>query len=250
MSKLLAVGIIELSDKAIKALKWNGINSLQELMMQYDLGLLNEKLFGVECLQELHEACKRIDNFYESLNRELTIKADNTSVFPKKNNESDFVLNRPTSLKSAILKLLNNSPNEIFDRKNMQKLLRRKYGATISTKTDTIRSTLSFLASHGFIKRIDSDHYSSINAPPSVACTTLVNVKNDALDTFLFNHMGKEIEFRYKTERPGSERKWRRVMIQGQDIKCFTTSERFPSGRLVRYLKEKVVEYREVIVKR
>jgi Fe2+ or Zn2+ uptake regulation protein len=239
MSKILAVGIVELSDKAIMALKWNGINSLQELMMQYDLGLLNEKLYGTECFQELQNACKKIDRFYECLNRELIIQTG-------KMIKSDPALNRPTSLKSAIIELLDNSPNEVFDRKTMQKILRRRYGSTISTNTDTIRSTLSSLVCHGIIKRIDSDHYTSIHA--TYACNQAASkfVKNEALDVFLFNHMGKEIEFRYKTERPRSENKWRHVTIQGQDIKCFTTTERFPSGRPVRYLKERVVEYREV----
>lgn len=54
------------------------------------------------------------------------------------------------------------------------------------------------------------------------------------------------IEFRYKTERAKSDKWWRRVKVYDQDDEYLYTTERYHSGERIRYLKNKIIEFRKV----
>ncbi|MBR3332238.1 hypothetical protein IKG28_01245 [Candidatus Saccharibacteria bacterium] len=67
--------------------------------------------------------------------------------------------------------------------------------------------------------------------------------RKDVLGLFIEKHIGKEIEFRYKTTRFNNEYVWRRVLVNGQDEWYMYTT--LLSGKHVNYSKKKILEYRE-----
>jgi Fe2+ or Zn2+ uptake regulation protein len=196
MNRLLAVGIIELSDGAILAMRRNGINCLQDLMIQRDLRFLTSEHFGGDYIEELLGVCEKIDEFNNGLKREiipaevegfnasrekneLLIKSEqsdglNVNRRPiddgrRRTRESimkDLVsianLETPTSLRKAMLKLMIDHSDRSFDRKTIKKILEDRYKGTISINSDAIRSNLSTLESHMFIERINSLGYFKI----------------------------------------------------------------------------------------
>ena len=266
MNRVLAVGIIDLSDDVIEVMLENGINSLRELMVQRDMGFINSERFYREVLRELLSACQKIvsqkrqvkpthagnSTVYDDGRRHIyeSIKKDLISVG---NHE------RPTSIRKAVLKLLSESPYKGFDRKTIKNILERRYGKWMSVNTDTLRSTLSSLKSHGFIiemnelglyrfnkslLELDSRKPGSKNSGSNEFATVLAKMEN--LRCFIDRNVGREIEFRYKTARSGSEKRWRRTVVRGQNDWYMYTDDCYPSGRGVQYVKEKIIEYREV----
>ncbi len=172
--------------------------------------------------------------------------------------ESISNLEIPTSLRKAILKLMIDHPNKGYDRKTIKRLLERQYKTAISINSDAIRSTLSSLESHMFIKRIGSGYYriTKYAMKEFSKCQNSENyfeenksielTKEKELNSFIKENIGKMIEFRYKTERAKSDKWWRRVKVYDQDDEYLYTTESYHSGRRIRYLKEKIVEYRKV----
>lgn len=292
MNRLLAVGIIELSDGAILAMRRNGINCLQDLMIQRDLGLLTSEHFGGDYVKELLGVCEKIDGFIEGLRREIVpAEAQGIGVSQEKNEplnerkqlgnlnigrslmdegrrrtrESIFKdlasianLETPTSLRKAILKLMIDHSNRGFDRKTIKKILENKYKSTISINSDAIRSSLSTLESHMFIERINSLGYYKVTRYALSEFSNhssaknyfreskkLESLKEKELSDFIKRNIGKQIEFRYKSERAGSDKWWRRAKVYDQDDAYLYTADYYPSGGRMRYLKERIVEYKE-----
>lgn len=65
------------------------------------------------------------------------------------------------------------------------------------------------------------------------------------LQQFIKEHYAKQIEIRYKTNRIKSDKRWRRVVVAGQNEDLLFTNDVRPSGGRVAYVKEKIVEFRE-----
>ena len=293
MNRILAVGIIDLSDNAINVMQENGIDSLQELIIQRDLGFVNSGRFDEEILRELLSVCQKIDEFNNGLRKKIApIKMRRSGVSQKgnessiKNRQSNGLaadkrpvdegrrrtregivrdlasisnLETPTSLRKAILKLMIDCPNKGFDRKTIKETLERRYKNTISINSDAIRSTLSSLESHMFIMRTNNPGYYRItkyalnefskcsNANNYFEETEKVEyLKEKELDDFIHNNIKQEIEFRYKSERARSDKWWRRVKVYDQDDRYLYVADFYPSGGRVRYLKERIIEYRRV----
>ena len=172
--------------------------------------------------------------------------------------ESISNLEMPTSLRKAILKLMIDHPNKGYDRKTIKRLLERQYKTAISINSDAIRSILSSLESHMLIKRIGSGYYSitkyAINEFSKFQNSenyfeeskSIELTKEKELSSFIKENIGKMIEFRYKTERAKSDNWWRRVKVHDQDDEYLYTTERYHSGGRIRYLKNKIIEFRKV----
>lgn len=65
------------------------------------------------------------------------------------------------------------------------------------------------------------------------------------LQQFIKEHYAKQIEIRYKTNRVKSDKRWRRVVVAGQNEDLLFTNDVRQSGGRVAYVKEKIVEFRE-----
>ena len=292
MKRLLAVGIISLSDKAISALRKNSINSLQELMIRRDLDFLTSEHFDDDVLQELLMACEKVDDFNEGLKREIVPNqagdiignqevnnvlgepAPETKIVDRglfsegrrrfhQNMLRDLMsianLEIPTSLRKAILKLMIDYSNKEFDRKRIKKILEEKYKSTISINSDAIRSILSSLESHMFIKRTNNPGHYKITKYTLDEFSKCAGAKNyfyenakiklskeKELNDFIKNNIGQEIELRYKSERARSDKWWRRVRVYDQDDVYLYVADYYSSGGRVRYLKERIIEYRKI----
>lgn len=274
MSDILAVSILELSTGSRRALRKNGIDTLNELMVQRDLGILNANDYSRQIFQELMDVCDKIDDFYRKLNEKIVLNEVKCAPVDLQNDHSfeegrrrtfegikkDLIsvvnLEQPTSLRKAILMVFVASANGAFDRKKIKTLIERKYRSTVSTNTDAIRSTLSSLVSHGFLKCVGNEYmrggaFNKILNDYGVSVvrenvTKTKYMERQDLDVFLEEHIGKEIEFRYKTDRLGSDKRWRRVTVYDQDDKYLIITGSYMSGRRIKYLKERIVEYREV----
>lgn len=259
MSKIVGVCILKLSDETISALKKNGINSLQELMLKRDLGLLSLDKYSNNCLEELADVCERLDDFHDSLNEDFYSANFASSIEEKRNSEAPIAfgttshqriklgtdVGRPRTVKQAVLDIMEKSPNTDFDIKAIRAIIKRRYKGAVSYKTNTIKSTLSSLTSSGLIVRSeDLDHY-RIKADGARRERHNPSIKRWQLDDYLPKHLNKTIEFRYKTDRPGSDRRWRRTKICGYNDKYVFTNEYYPSERSVLYMKDRIVEVRE-----
>lgn len=293
MNRLLAVGIIELSDGAISVMRRNGINCLQDLMIQRDLGFLTSEHFGGDYIEELLGVCEKIDEFNNGLRRgiipaeveglndgqeknEPLIKSrqlDGLNVNKHLINEGrrrikDSImkdlssianLETPTSLRKAMLKLMIDHSDRSFDRKTIKKILEDKYKSTISINSDAIRSNLSTLESHMFIERINSLGYFRITRYALSEFSKLSSAENyfreskkveklreEELSSFITRNIGKQVKIRYKSERTGSDKWWRRVKVHDQDDAYLYTADYYPSGARMRYLKERIKEYKDI----
>lgn len=275
MSDILAVSILELSPNSRRALQRNGVDTLSELMAHRGFGLLTPENYDSESLRELIKVCDEIDKFYKRLNERIVSldiiehkgsKQEKDYSFDegrhrafesiKKDLISVMNLEQPTSLRKAILTVFAGSADGVFDRKMIKTLVEKKCRRAVSTNTDAIRSALSSLVSHGFLKRVGDGYargaiFNKIimesefrEEQEKMKCFDALEA--DDLRQFLDDHIGKEIEFRYKTERAGSDRKWRRVRVYDQDDVYLMTTGSYLSGRRINYFKDKIVEYREV----
>ena len=65
------------------------------------------------------------------------------------------------------------------------------------------------------------------------------------LQQFIKEHYAKQLAIRYKTNRIKSDKRWRRVVVAGQNDDILFTNDVRPSGGRVAYAKEKIVEFRE-----
>ncbi|MBQ6461174.1 hypothetical protein IJJ36_01930 [Candidatus Saccharibacteria bacterium] len=275
MSDILAVSILELSPNSRRALERNGVDTLSELMAHRGFGFLTPENYDSESLRELIKVCDEIDKFYKRLNERIVSldkiehkgsKQEKDYSFDegrhrafesiKKDLISVMNLEQPTSLRKAILTVFAGSADGVFDRKMIKTLVERKCRRAVSTNTDAIRSALSSLVSHGFLKRVGGGYTRGAIFNKIIKESGFLERREglnrfevlevEKLKHFLDSHIGKEIEFRYKTERAGSDKKWRRVRVYDHDDTYLMTTGSYLSGRRINYLKEKIVEYREV----
>lgn len=248
MKRMLAASVISLSDETIDALKKDGINSLQELIARRDSGLLTPERFDDECFEELQKACKSFDDFNNSLKKNLFIgdKRPQSHDINKKRyvyTQDKYSL---IKLKDAVLELFKRVPNRKMNIADVENILRQVFGDDLSEDYVTIGATLIELAKEGQIEKVeDGGYYKLIKKDPEEEVIYSFD-KIAKLKSFLSENNGKEIEFRYKTSRPGSEKKWRRIRLYGRDDRYFYDTECFPSGRRIQYKIDKVVEYGKV----
>ena len=153
------------------------------------------------------------------------------------------------ALEDAVLEIINSS-DELFDFEKISKSL-EKHAGTVSTNPNSIKATLARLADKKLITRVGgsrtgcymrNEGVSDSNKIPDVS-TLRAKV---TLGTFLNANIGKQIEIRYKTKRVSSDKHWRVIGVRGQDARYIYTNDLNNYGYRVKYLKDRVVEYREV----
>ncbi len=144
------------------------------------------------------------------------------------------------SLKEAIPEVLRTITGP-FDFKIIRDRLKRRYGNRVSTKKSSIKTKLNELLREGTIKRTETGNYIR-SSESSNACP----INTSTLNRFLEEHIGKEIEFRYKSERSRSDKRWRRETVWMYDDKYLYISKQYLSGRHIIFRKERIVEFREV----
>lgn len=249
MKKIVSVCIIDFSDRTINALKRNSINTLHELLTQRDLGLLSPMEYDGECLRELHDVCNKIDSFKASLKKSL-FPNDSRSFLDDKKREFISPLRKKqskTGLKDAVMELFNKVPTREFNNLEIQEILKKVFLDDYSEDLFTIGSVLAELANEKKIESLGSTGYYKLVKDSYNGTEVIYSFDKMAkLRLFLDEQNGKEIEFRYKTERSRSDKRWRRARIYSQDDRCLYTTDCYPSGRRIYYLKERIVEYRAV----
>ena len=274
MSDILVASVLKLSPNSIRELQRNGVESLNELMAHRGFGFLTLENYDSESLRELMKVCDEIDRFYKKLNEKIVpSKIESKNVKRRKNHSLDegrrktfeaikkdlisiMNLEQPTSVRKAILFVFATSSDGVFDRKKIKYLIERKCHSIVSTNTNTIRSTISSLESHGFLKRVEGGYIRGNMFNMAIKESGFLKERDklkhfeileaEGLKRFLDNHIGKEIEFRYKTERAGSDKRWRRVRVYDQDDTYLMTTGSYMSGRRINYLKERIVAYRDI----
>lgn len=247
MKRVLAASVISLSDEAIDALKKDGINSLQELITRRDSGLLILERFDEESFEELRNACKGIDDYNNSLKKNIFI--GNKISQPPDVNKKRYIYTQDgyslIRLKDAVLELFKRVPSRKMNVTDVENILNQVFGKDLTEDYTTIGATLVELLKDGQIEKVDDNgRYRLIRKEPEEEVIYPFD-KIAKLNAFLSENIGKEIEFRYKTSRPRSEKKWRRIKLYGQDDGYFYDTECYPSGRRIQYRKNKVIEYRK-----
>lgn len=144
------------------------------------------------------------------------------------------------TLTDAVSKIVKTITGE-FDYRVVRDKIIKRYGRKISTKKSSIKNTLNRLERSGIIKRTYSGNYVYC----SDKSTTGDHLNRLKLDQFLNSNIGKEIEFRYKTRRPNSEKRWRRETLWAYDDNYLYAERQYPSGRHIYYLKKRITEFRK-----
>ncbi len=144
------------------------------------------------------------------------------------------------NLHDAILSVLKESNGKPFTYKKVRDWLREKYNGKVSTATSSIKMKLKLLIEEGYLERTDTNDY-------VLPRDKIINSTQETLDSFLESHIGKEIEFRYKSKRAQSDKRWRREKVWAQDKKYMYVDQQYLSGHHIMYLKDRIVEFREVI---
>lgn len=247
MKRVLAASVISLSDETIDALKKDGINSLQELIARRDSGLLTLERFDEESFEELRNACKGIDDYNNSLKKNIFI--GNKISQPPDVNKKRYIYTQDgyslIRLKDAVLELFKRVPSRKMNVTDVENILSQVFGKDLTEDYTTIGATLVELLKDGLIEKVDDNgRYRLIRKEPEEEVFYPFD-KIAKLNAFLSENIGKEIEFRYKTSRPGSEKRWRRIELYSQGDTYFCDTECYSSGRRIQYRKDKVVEYRK-----
>ena len=123
-----------------------------------------------------------------------------------------------------------------FDLKMVREKLKRRYGNRVSTKKNSIKVALNKLLREGVIEKTDMGDFITCGG-------SYVDIAK--LNRFLDKHIGKKIEFRYKSERLNSDKRWRYESVWAHDEKYLYISKQYKSGRHVFYSKSRIVDYRE-----
>ncbi len=142
-------------------------------------------------------------------------------------------------LEEGIASVLDSFSDISFDCGKMQELLFKKYRNDVSLNKESIRTVLQRFVREGKLTIDGQGNFAKVSEKHQAE-------KPETFDDFLKKNIGKTIEFRYKTRRKSSDKRWRQVKIWDVDSDCFYISERYPSGRRIAYQKKLVVEYREV----
>lgn len=141
------------------------------------------------------------------------------------------------SLRTAVLEVVKEI-NAPFDIGEVRDRMRKKYGDGVSTKENSVNTVLNEMLRKGVIKRAGANIY--------VFYGEIIHSKyKPKLDSFLEDNYGKEIEFRYKTERSSSDKRWRCETVWAYDEQYLYTKKQYSSGRHVVYLKSRIVDYRK-----
>ena len=178
------------------------------------------------------------------------------------------VRNNHISLREAMLKVFELAHDKPFDCKTMRDKLLLRFGKRVSAKKASVKCALNELVRKGIIERTSSGDYvmrrgkrgnelenehKTIQADTS-KCNNESRCENsflesEALNAFLEKHIGKEFEFRYKSNRTNSDKRWRREKLWAFDDNYFYVERIYSSNRHVMYRKDRVVDCREVVKK-
>lgn len=151
------------------------------------------------------------------------------------------------ALEDAVLEVINSS-EEIFDFNKVREGL-KKYGDTVSNNPNSIKATLVRLVDKNLISRVGGVrtgcYMRNNNGGNDTTVTTSSLRAKASLGSFINANIGKKIEMRYQTKRLNSAKRWRVISVRGQDVRYIYTNDLNNYGYRVKYLKERVVEYRE-----
>ncbi len=182
-------------------------------------------------------------NFYRH-DDYLLIKGWTLDKIEKKEHGKYFV-----ALEDAVLDIINNS-DELFDFEKIVDELSKYEDGVVSMNPSSIKATLVRLADKSLITRVGgartgcyvrNGETSNTGVPGAAAIRAKVT-----LGTFLNANIGKQIEIRYKTKRISSDKYWRTISVRGQDAKYVFTNDLNSYGYRIKYLKDRIIEYREL----
>lgn len=159
--------------------------------------------------------------------------------------------NYAVALDDAIVNIINSAPNEVFDFTRVKESLIEKYGDDVSVNDNSIRLRLSQLTKANLIQRVGNNTgcytaADSLPGGPSRDDDPSTIIAKRSLNTFVNAHIGSSIQIRYQSKRQNSAKRWRTISIRGQDARYIYTNDLNNYGYRVKYVKEHVVEYRDI----
>ncbi len=198
------------------------------------------------------EAMKKLDeneNSRKSKNKNLAKSSLPDEVYIKKYNSNSGVLansddgtiHNQGSLMKAIMQVFRDSPNKLFDYRVIQRILRKKYGNRMLHDLASIKQNVAELESKKLIEKADITGYYVFHKPGHKI------KEEEKLKEFIRRHIGKEIELRYKTFQPSSDKLWRHVLVNGQNEQFVFARQLY--GKNMCYDKRRIIEYREPLEK-
>lgn len=230
----MGIEVLGFSCAACNELKKCGITTVGELSFLIDM-----KLIGDE----------------KVLNKEQSVDTD-----LRQNERGNSI-----SLREAILKVFEIAHDKPFDCKTMRDKLLLRFGKRVSAKKNSVKCALNELVRKGIIERTPSGDYvmpsrtrsndSDSKCETTQASTSRRNnvsqyedlfLESEVFNGFLEKHIGKEFEFRYKSNRINSDKRWRREKLWAYDNNYFYVERMYSSNRRVMYRKDRVVDFREV----
>lgn len=159
--------------------------------------------------------------------------------------------NYSIGLDEAVLEIISSS-DEIYDFEKVSEAL-KKYGDSVSRVSNSIKTTLIRLADRNLIKRVGGARtgcYKRVSDKQYTAKEKLSAQKKIdeklSLSKFINASIGGKVEIRYKTDRVNSEKRWRAISVRGQDARYIYTDDLNTYGQRVKYVKDKVVEFRDL----
>ncbi len=203
------IEVLGFSCAACNELKKCGITTVGELSFLIDM-----KLIGDE----------------KVLNKEQSVDTD-----LRQNERNNSIL-----LREAILKVFEIAHDKPFDCKAMRDKLLLRFGKRVSAKKNSVKCALNELVRKGIIERTSSGDYmmpskkrgndsgskfETIQANAS-KCDSGLRCENpffagEMLNVFLEEHIGKVFEFRYRSNRINSDKRWRREKLWAYDDNYF-----------------------------
>ena len=160
-------------------------------------------------------------------------------IYPKPHNTSITPAEPYVTLKEAILKTLETIHGE-FDFKEIREKIRKRYKGKITAKMNSIKPYLSQFVKEGILERTKSGKYIKTSDKPILRTFSQAD-----LDNFLQSNIGKEIEFRYKSERPNSDKRWRKEEVLRYDGYYLYVKRQYPSGHRVYYQKQRIIDFKK-----
>lgn len=154
------------------------------------------------------------------------------------------------TLEDAIFDVVNSLKDRgVFDAASIREQIIDSYHGNVSTNLNSIVAALSSLASKGLVSRvgINTGCYARSNSLANSFIEQKLSeiAKKYELGLFLKNNIGKTVEIRYSGKRKNSADYWRPINVIGQDGRYIYTKNDSVNSHFVKYLKEKVIEFRE-----
>lgn len=144
-------------------------------------------------------------------------------------------------LEDAVLAIIEES-EDLFDFEKTEEALKRFEGA-VSMNPSSIKSTLSRLADKHLIVRVANGVYRrKENLKDYESPTTFAEQVRMA--KFIDERRGGTINMRYKSKRVNSDKRWRTIPVREQDSRYIYTGEYSPNGYEIKYVKDRIVEYK------